>query len=137
MTNQPKFLLCQHCRNLITPINASGVAMQCCGQAMAELVSNTVDAAVEKHLPAVKTTQPCACGCNCALTVEVGSVHHPMLAEHYIDFLFVATENGGKLHRLAIGGEPTATICCCDSKPTAVYAYCNLHGMWKITCGEA
>ncbi|MCL2446016.1 MAG: desulfoferrodoxin [Oscillospiraceae bacterium] len=126
-----KFFLCKQCGNLIATINASGVPMICCGEAMAELVANTVDAAVEKHLPVVKTAQQCACGCNNALHIEVGSVHHPMLAEHYIDFLWITTEHGGKLRRLNIGGEPTATICCCDDKPMAVYAYCNLHGMWK------
>ncbi|MCL2531660.1 MAG: desulfoferrodoxin [Oscillospiraceae bacterium] len=133
MTNQPKFFLCKHCNNLMHLINASGVPVVCCGETMAELIANTVDAAVEKHLPMVKAAQQCVCGCTCgsALAIEVGSVHHPMLAEHYIDFLYVQTENGGKLHRLSVGGEPTATICCCDGKPVAVYAYCNLHGMWK------
>ena len=131
MNNQPKFFLCKHCGNLAQLINASGVPMICCGEAMAELVANTVDAAVEKHLPVVKMAQSCGCGCNNAIVIEVGSVHHPMVAEHYIDFLYVATENGSKLHQLNVGGEPTATLCCCDGKPVAVYAYCNLHGMWK------
>jgi superoxide reductase len=52
-----------------------------------------------------------------------------MLPEHHIAFIYVETENGG--HRIDLTDKPEAVFCTCDSKPIAVYEYCNLHGLWK------
>jgi len=128
-----KFFICKHCGNLVGMIENKGVPMACCGEKMAELLPNTADAAQEKHLPVVKQAEQCACGCSCgsAVTVEVGGVAHPMLAEHNIGFIYIETEHGGKRRSLDIGQTPAVKFCCCDDKPIAVYAYCNLHGLWK------
>ena len=128
-----RFYICKHCGNLAGLIDNKGVPMVCCGEKMAELVPNTVEASVEKHLPVVKKADECACGCTCgsALTIEVGSAAHPMLEEHHIGFIYIETENGGKRHRLNVGQEPVIKVCCCDDAPVAVYAWCNLHGLWK------
>jgi len=133
MCGKQKFFVCKHCGNLIGLIDNKGASLVCCGEKMTELIANTADAAHEKHVPTVKKAEECACGCKCGntLTVEVGSTHHPMQEEHFISFIYVETENGGKRRCLKIGQEPAATICCCDDKPVAVYAYCNLHGLWK------
>ena len=90
---------------------------------MQELVANTVEASVEKHLPVVTSVD------DNHIKVEVGSVAHPMLPEHHIAFIYVETEKGGI--RVDLTDKPEATICVCDSKPVAVYEYCNLHGLWK------
>ena len=97
--------------------------MVCCGVPMKELVPNTVDASNEKHVPVVTKID------DCHIKVEVGSVAHPMLPEHHIAFIYVETENGG--HRIDLTDKPEAVFCTCDSKPIAVYEYCNLHGLWK------
>lgn len=90
---------------------------------MQELVPNTVDASNEKHVPVVTKLD------DCRIKVEVGSVAHPMLPEHHIAFIYVETMNGGI--RVNLTDKPEAVICVCDSKPVAVYEYCNLHGLWK------
>ena len=90
---------------------------------MQELVANTVEASVEKHLPVVTSVD------DNHIKVEVGSVAHPMLPEHHIAFIYVETEKGGI--RVDLTDKPEAVICVCDSKPVAVYEYCNLHGLWK------
>ena len=90
---------------------------------MKELVPNTVDASNEKHVPVVTKID------DNHIKVEVGSVAHPMLPEHHIAFIYVETENGG--HRFDLTDKPEAVFCTCDSKPIAVYEYCNLHGLWK------
>jgi superoxide reductase len=100
------------------------VPVFCCGQKMEELVPNTVDASGEKHLPVVTDLG------NGLLKVEVGSVHHPMLPEHHISFIYVETENGGI--RIDLKDEPVAEVYVGSSKPVAVYEYCNLHGLWKV-----
>ncbi|MCL2438385.1 MAG: desulfoferrodoxin [Coriobacteriia bacterium] len=133
MAGSLKFFKCEHCGNLAELIHDSGVPMVCCGESMHELVANTVDASYEKHVPAVTRIDTCPCGCTCesALRVEVGSEPHPMTKEHHISFICVETENGAKRRNLQVDQAPVAEFCCCDDRPVAVYAYCNLHGMWK------
>ena len=124
MHHNPKFYLCKLCGNLLGLIENKGGAMTCCGQPVTELVPNTVEASLEKHLPVASLSGD-------TLTVNVGSAPHPMGEDHYIGFVFVETENGGQRKYLKIGGEPTCKFVFTGDKPTAVYAYCNLHGMWK------
>ena len=95
-----------------------------CGKPMEELVPNTVEASSEKHLPAVTVEDG-------AINVNVGSVDHPMADEHYIEWVYVETENGGQRKYLKPGEEPNVTFSLGDDKAVAVYAYCNLHGLWK------
>ena len=73
-----KFYICRHCGNLIGMINDSGVPVICCGLKMDALVPNTVEASGEKHLPVVTVEDG-------AVHVNVGSVDHPMIPEHYIE----------------------------------------------------
>jgi len=113
-------------------IKDAGVPMICCGSDMTELVPNTVETSVEKHLPVISSEAgTCSCGseCNC-ISVQVGSTLHPMEEAHNISFIYVETECGGQLNCLEVGEEPKVAFCTND-KPVAVYAYCNLHGLWK------
>lgn len=117
------FYICRHCGNLARMIHDAGVPMMCCGQKMDELLPNTVEASGEKHLPAVTVEDG-------AVHVNVGSINHPMIPEHYIEWIYVQTENGGHLKSLKPGDDPSASVCLGDDKLLAVYAYCNLHGLW-------
>jgi superoxide reductase len=128
-----KFFICKHCGNLIGLIKNKGVPMVCCGEKMTELIPNTVEASTEKHLPVVKSEAgTCSCGCDCiCLTVEVGSVSHPTEEAHHITFVYVESEQGGQRKCLKAGDEPKLEFCFVNDKPVAVYAYCNLHGLWK------
>ena len=118
-----KFNICRTCGNLVHMINASGVPLMCCGKPMEELVPNTVEASGEKHLPAVAIEEG-------AVHVRVGSVEHPMADVHYIEWVYLQTENGGQFAYLNPGQEPKVSFLLGNEKPVAVYAYCNLHGLW-------
>ena len=124
MSGKQRFFICNHCGNMIGLIKDKGVPMVCCGEEMAELVPNTVEASTEKHLPSVTVTGD-------SISVQVGSVAHPMEEEHHIAFVYVETERGGQRKCLKVGEEPKLTFSFKDDKPTAVFAYCNLHGLWK------
>jgi desulfoferrodoxin-like iron-binding protein len=63
--------------------------------------------------------------------VEVGSVEHPMIAEHSILWVYLQTDKGGQRKNLEVGKAPAVSFALADEKPVAVYAYCNLHGLWK------
>ena len=127
MDGKQKFYLCEQCGNMIGLIEDMGVPMICCGEAMTELVANTTDASVEKHLPSVTVEGDSLC-------VAVGSAPHPMEEEHHITFVYVETERGGQRKCLRIGEEPELRFCFTEDTPIAVYAYCNLHGLWKTDC---
>lgn len=133
MKSNVKFYTCKHCGNVIVKVIAGAVTPVCCGTPMSEIIANTNDASKEKHLPVI--IEKCECGddCNCAgcFTVEVGSVEHPMESDHYISFVYVDTQDGGKFKHLTAGDKPKACFCCCHDVPVAVYAYCNKHGLWK------
>jgi superoxide reductase len=131
MCKNQKFFRCKHCGNLTGLIDNKGVPMVCCGEEMTELVPNTVEASAEKHLPVI-SRDACGCGCDCdCVSVQVGSVQHPMEEGHRISFVYVETEQGGQRKCLNPGHEPKLSFCLCDDTPVAVYAYCNLHGLWK------
>ena len=104
-------------------VKDKGVPVMCCGQKMKELVPNTVEASGEKHIPAVTVEGN-------VLKVNVGSVNHPMAEEHFIEWVYVETENGGMRKNLKPGQEPNVTFALGEDKAIAVYAYCNLHGLW-------
>lgn len=118
-----KFYVCRHCGNLIGMIHSSGVPLICCGDKMEELVPNTVEASGEKHMPQVTVADG-------IVKVEVGSVAHPMTPEHWIQWVYVQTEKGGQRKNLQPGETPSVSFCVTDDKPIAVFAYCNLHGLW-------
>lgn len=124
MKGNQKFFICNHCGNIIGLIVDKGVPMVCCGENMVELVPNTVEASNEKHLPEVTVSGD-------GISVQVGSVPHPMVDAHYIPFIYVETENGGQRKCLKPGDSPNASFRFVDDKPIAVYEYCNLHGLWK------
>ncbi|MBE6034017.1 desulfoferrodoxin family protein [Aminipila sp.] len=120
-----KFFVCKHCGNLVGMINSSGVPMVCCGEKMTELEANTVEASVEKHIPVVTVEGN-------IITAKVGSVEHPMVEEHFIEWLYLDTTKGGQRKSLEPGEKPEAKFAVVEGeKPLAVYAYCNLHGLWK------
>ena len=124
MSGKQRFFICNSCGNLISFVADKGEPMTCCGSAMTELVANSVEASNEKHLPEVKVSGD-------TMNVQVGSVPHPMVDEHYIQFIYVETENGGQLKKLVPGNEPNAEFSFTNDKPVVVYEYCNLHGLWK------
>jgi len=124
MCGNQRFFICKHCGNLTGLIDDKGAPMVCCGEKMTELVPNTVEASAEKHLPVATVSGN-------ALTVQVGGTLHPMEDAHHIAFVYVETEGGGQRKCLKPGAEPALEFCFAKDKPIAVYAYCNLHGLWK------
>ena len=125
MSSNHRFFKCEHCGNLTGLILNKGVPLVCCGEKMTELIPNTVEASAEKHIPAVTASVN-------SLIVQIGSAPHPMEEGHHIAFVYVETENGGQRKFFKPGMEPKCEFSFADDKPIAVYAYCNLHGLWEI-----
>ena len=120
-----KFYKCSHCGNIVAFVENKGVPVMCCGQKMDELVPNTTDAAGEKHVPVYEVKDG-------TVTVTVGSVEHPRLEEHYIQWVALETKQGNQRKLLAPGQKPEVKFAITpDDEVVAVYEYCNLHGLWK------
>ena len=119
-----KFYHCRHCGNIAVKPFDSGVPLVCCGEQMEELVANTTDAALEKHVPNVKVD-----GSN--VHVQVGSTLHPMTPEHYNTFVCLQTKNGYQFVQLTPEDAPVADFAVAEGdEPVKVYEYCNIHGLW-------
>lgn len=122
---QQKFFICETCGNMIAMVKESGVRVVCCGKKMTELVPGTTDASVEKHVPVYTKDGN-------RVTVKVGSVEHPMTPEHYIEWVSIQTKLGNQRKQLAPGAAPEVCFALCEGDEVeAVYAYCNLHGLWQ------
>ena len=121
---ETRFYICEKCGNTVGMIHSSGVPLMCCGQKMAKLEAGTVEASKEKHIP-VATVE------GNTVKVSVGSVEHPMTEEHSILWVYLQTSKGGQRKCLEVGKAPVVTFALADEEPLAVYAYCNLHGLWK------
>ena len=119
-----KFYICEHCGNIVGMIHNAGVPMMCCGQKMTKLEAGVVEASHEKHIPVVAVEGN-------TVRVNVGSVTHPMSEEHHIAWIYLQTNRGGQRKCLDVTGAPEVTFALADETPVAVYAYCNLHGLWK------
>ena len=129
MCDNNKFYICEHCGNVIGMIHDAGVPMMCCGQKMTKLEPGVVEASHEKHLPVVLVNDN-------TVTVTIGSVEHPMAEEHHIAWVYLQTDKGGQRKCLEIGKSPVVTFALSNEKPISVYAYCNLHGLWKTEVKE-
>ena len=119
-----KFYICPHCRNTVEMIYDTDIKLFCCGDEMQELVPNTVEASGEKHIPAVTLGDG-------FVEVNVGSVDHPMVDVHWIEWVELVTDKGNHRKSLNPGEAPNVKFLLGEEKPLAVYAYCNLHGLWK------
>jgi superoxide reductase len=119
-----RFFICKKCGNMVGVLYNSGAPMSCCGQEMEALRPNSIDASQEKHVPVVKVAES-------IVSVAVGSVEHPMTKEHHIEWIYLQTAHGGQRRILTPDDKPAATFALTDGdKAVAVYAYCNLHGLW-------
>ncbi len=120
-----KFYYCKKCDNIIEVTNSKNKDVKLGKEELQELIPNTVDATVEKHVPSVKLE-------NNKLIVDVGSIPHPMSEEHLIKAIYVVCDND-TIYRKYLTSEdkPVFEIDGFNAKHFDVYSFCNLHGLWK------
>lgn len=120
-----KVYKCELCDQMLYVMQDSPSTPVCCGQDMTELTANTTDAATEKHVPVITAN-----GAN--VDVVVGSVEHPMIEKHYIQWIAIETEQGVQVKYLKPGEAPKASFTLAGGdKLVAAYEFCNIHGLWK------
>ena len=120
-----EFYICNHCGNIIAYVENKGVPVVCCGERMSKLEPKTADSAVEKHVPVIQTEGN-------LVTVTVGSTEHPMVENHFIQWIVLETKQGRQRKQLQPGQKPQAVFALTEGdEAVAAYEYCNLHGLWK------
>lgn len=122
MKDKIKYYKCPVCGNIIEVVNGDVNRVRCCGKELELLSANTVDAAVEKHVPVYEVD-------NDEIVVKVGDVIHPMEEKHYIMWISLVTDDRVIRVDLKPGNEPVARFP--YVKDAVIYEYCNLHGLWK------
>lgn len=122
-TQELQVYYCEICGNLVEVYHTGVGALVCCGVSMVLKAENTVDAAVEKHVPVMEKVDGGA-------KVTVGSVAHPMTEEHFIEWIELIVGSRVCRMRLKPGDAPEATFPI-DAEGATARAYCNLHGLWK------
>jgi len=114
---------CQSCGNIVEALHIGDGKMVCCDKEMTRLAENTTDASKEKHVPVIEKTAN-------GYKVTVGSVAHPMLPEHYIEWIELIAD--GKAFRQFLNpGEKPEAFFCIEAGSVTAREYCNLHGLWK------
>jgi len=119
-----KLMKCKTCGSIVEVI-LPGEADKCCNEEREELTPNTMDAALEKHVPEVAIDGN-------QVTVTIGSVEHPMIPEHHITNIWLETSSGIQRANLDPTEKPQAVFLLAEGvTPLTAYEYCNLHGFWK------
>lgn len=123
MPNRLEIYKCELCGNIVEVLHGGKGTLVCCGEDMHLMEAGTVDAAREKHVPVVQKTAS-------GFKVLVGDVAHPMLDNHYIEWIELVAD--GKTYRqyLEPGQKPEAEFCI-EARNVSAREYCNLHGLWK------
>jgi superoxide reductase len=124
MTKLMEIYKCEICGNIVEMVHGGAGELVCCGQPMKKMAENTVDAAVEKHVPVIEEIAD-------GIKVKVGAVAHPMMEKHYIEWIEV--QNGAWVNRKHLTPEdkPEAEFYVKNNDKLEVRAYCNIHGLWK------
>ncbi len=123
MAERLEVYACEICGNIVEVLRGEAGELVCCGAEMTLLEEQTADAATEKHVPVIEKVEG-------GVKVKVGSVPHPMVDNHYIEWIEIIAD--GKAYRqfLEPGDEPEATFCV-DAEEITAREHCNLHGLWK------
>jgi superoxide reductase len=114
---------CEICGNIVEVLHTGAGQLVCCGQPMKLMeAKRTEEGGYEKHLPVIEAGKG-------VVTVKVGSVPHPMMDAHWIEWIALDTDKGVLRKYLKPGDKPEAVFKTAD-KALQAREYCNLHGHW-------
>lgn len=119
-----KFFRCEHCGSIVTFVEDKGTPPDCCGRELSGLLPDAVNASPEVHVPIVEQKWG-------TVHVKVGARPHPMIPEHYIQWVALETKEGIQLKYLSPGDPPEAVFTLTEEDQVIhAYAFCNLHLLW-------
>ena len=114
---------CDMCGNIVEVLHGGAGRLVCCGQEMKKFEEQTADASTEKHVPVVEKIEG-------GYKVTVGSTLHPMVDEHWIEWIQLIAGDATYRTFLNPGDAPEAVFKT-DAEAVGAREYCNVHGLWK------
>ncbi len=123
MTKKLQIYKCEVCGNMVEVIHEGADALACCGKPMVLLEEKVTESGNEKHLPVVTVNGN-------KVEVKVGSIEHPMVDNHYIEWIEVIAEDGVHRKFLSPGEKPVAVFEV-SGKVLEAREYCSIHGLWS------
>jgi superoxide reductase len=124
MVSRMEVYKCGICGNIVEVLHGGAGVLVCCGEPMKLSEEKTADSTVEKHVPVIEKIDG-------GYIVKVGSVPHPMEAQHYIEWIELITGSGICRKYLAPGNPPEAVFIIGEIDQVSAREYCNVHGLWK------
>ncbi len=110
-----RFYVCPVCGNVIRTIGEALIS--CCGITLPPLEPESCD---EEHRISLEITED----------EYYVRADHPMGKDHYISFFAAVSDNGLQLVKLYPEGDAEARFKV--SRVRQIYAYCNIHGLFKV-----
>jgi len=114
-----KCLKCGAKVEVINDCTCDNCGIKCCGENMFELVPNSVDAAIEKHVPVYEIVG----------NYIVAEVPHVMEDDHFIEYIALVSDDITAKKYFKPGETPKAVFP--YIKGSVLYESCNKHGIWK------
>ena len=124
MTKLNQVYKCSVCGNIVQVLHTGSGTLVCCGAPMDLQEENTVDAAIEKHVPIIEKMEG-------GFKVKIGAIPHPMEEDHYIEWAEVFFEDGRSARKFLKPGDKPEADFKFDKTPVKALIYCNLHGLWS------
>ena len=121
MTEKLQVYKCDCCGNIVYVLHSGKGELVCCEKPMELLEEKTADASTEKHVPVIEKSDG-------AVVIKVGSVPHPMVEDHYIEWIEAQEGNKISIQFLKAGSAAEAAFA---GGADSAREYCNKHGLWK------
>lgn len=125
MTEKLELYKCHICGNLVQ-VFLNGVGeLHCCGQPMELLVAHVEDKTelAEKHVPEIECVEN---------KRYVTLKHHPMVEEHYIEFIEVYPKDKSKIYLKFFNPNEKAELEITHFEENIeALEHCNIHGLWR------
>lgn len=125
MAKKLEIYKCLKCGNVVEVLIGGNGELVCCGEPMLMLSEKNKEGAGEKHLPVVEAK-------GTGILVKVGSVPHPMDADHWIQFIeVIRKDNRVGRQYLNPGEKPEAYFNFKLEEVLSVRELCSKHGLWS------
>lgn len=124
MTERGEVYKCAMCGNVVEVLHPGAGTLVCCGEPMQRLEEQTADSSLEKHVPVISRTAD-------GYLVKVGSVPHPMLDAHFIEWIEFSADGRTCRAFLSPGSPPEALFPGPEASVVGAREFCNIHGLWK------
>ena len=121
MTKRLELYKCEICGNIVQVMHEGAGELVCCGKPMTKLEPHfTEEGMDEKHIPVFTDNN----------TIAVGSIPHPMIKEHYIEFIQCMTPDKNFIQTKFLLPEQSPEMELSPQKYNIAREYCNIHGLW-------